>query len=71
MNPFRSLRDYELYIYSLQRSESRITRSTLVVAQRGRLFAELTGDVTLMGGCRLSVYAVSYTHLTLPTSDLV
>jgi hypothetical protein len=56
MNPFRSLRDYELYIYSLQRSESQITRSTLVVAQRGRLFAELTGDVTLMGGCRLSVY---------------
>jgi hypothetical protein len=56
MNPFRSLRDYELYIYSLQRSESRITRSTLVVAQRGRLFAELTGDVTLVGGYRLSVY---------------
>ena len=56
MNPFRSLRDYELYTYSLQRSESQITRSTLVVAQRGRLFAELTGDVTLMGGYRLSVY---------------
>ena len=32
MNPFRSLRDYELYTYSLQRSESQITRSTLVVA---------------------------------------
>ncbi|MFZ1550932.1 MAG: DUF6516 family protein [Anaerolineae bacterium] len=56
MNRFRSLRDYELYVYSLQRSESQITRSTLVVAQRGRLFAELTGDVTFTGGYRLAVY---------------
>ncbi|MGB3061872.1 MAG: DUF6516 family protein [Anaerolineae bacterium] len=56
MNRFRSLRDYELYVYSLQRSEPQITRSTLVIAQRGRLFAELTGDLTLAGGYRLAVY---------------
>lgn len=56
MNPFQSLRDYELYVYSLQRRFSQVTRSTLVVAQRGRLFAELTGEMVVEDRFRLSAY---------------
>jgi hypothetical protein len=33
-----------------------VTHTTLIVAQRGRLFAEVTGDVTFIGGFRLAIY---------------
>jgi hypothetical protein len=56
MNPFQSLRDYEIFVYTLQQQFPSILRSTLVVAQRGRLFAELTGELDFSGGYRLTVY---------------
>jgi len=56
MNPFQSLRDYETFAYTLQHSFPQIVRSTLVVARRGRLFAELSGELILASGHRLVVY---------------
>lgn len=67
MSPFQSLREYELFVYSLGEQFPRIVRSTLVIAQRGRLFAELTGEVGLRGGYRL----VAYERLTWDTGTLV
>jgi hypothetical protein len=56
VNPFRSLRDYEVWIYSLPQRSSAIASSTLLLAQRGRQLAELTGEVVFSDGCRLVVY---------------
>jgi hypothetical protein len=56
MNPFQSLREYELYIYTLLQHFPQVDRSTLVVAQRGRLYAEVTGELAFSGGHRLIVY---------------
>jgi hypothetical protein len=66
MNPFQSLRDYERFVYTLQQSFPHILHSTLVVARRGRLFAELTGEIALPGGHRLVVYE----RLTWDTGQL-
>ncbi|MEK7784699.1 MAG: DUF6516 family protein [Chloroflexota bacterium] len=56
MNPFQSLREYEVFIYTLQQQFPAVQSSTLVVAQRGRYLAELTGEVMFARGHRLSVY---------------
>ena len=56
MNPFRSLREYEIFVYTLPQQFPRILRSTLTVARRGRQFAELTGELLFPGGHRLVVY---------------
>jgi hypothetical protein len=56
MSPFQSLREYETFVYTLQQQFPQIQQSTLVVAQRGRLYAELSGEVVLSGGYRLAVY---------------
>lgn len=56
MSPFSSLREYELFVYSLRSRFSDIARSTLVVQQRGRLYAELSGEILLSNGRRLIVY---------------
>jgi len=56
MRPFQSLRDYERFVYSLTAQFQRIVRSTLVVVQRGRYFAELSGEVIFPDGYRMSVY---------------
>ncbi|MBI5082464.1 MAG: hypothetical protein HZB17_14360 [Chloroflexi bacterium] len=56
MTPFESLRDYELFVYSLQEQFPSVRRSTLVLAQRGRLFAELTGELSFDDGYRLEIY---------------
>lgn len=66
MNPFQSLRDYEVYVYTLTQRYSSILRSTLIVAQRGRRYVELAGELTLLDGFRLSVYE----RLTLETRKL-
>ena len=67
MNPFQSLRDYETFVYTLQQRFPQILRSTLVIARRGRLFAELTGEIALPGGHRLVVYE----RLTWDTGPLI
>ena len=56
MNPFRSLRDYELFVYSLPGRFGQVAHSTLTVHQRGRYHAELAGEIHLHNGNRLSVY---------------
>ena len=56
MKPFQSLREYERFIYSLADQFPGIRRSTLVVVQRGRYFAELSGEVLFDDGYRLNVY---------------
>ena len=56
MRPFQSLRECERFVYSLADQFPRFSRSTLVVAQRGRYFAELTGEVIFPDGYRLNVY---------------
>ena len=56
MNPFRSPREYERFVYTLPQRFRTILRSTLVLARRGRLLAELTGEIALPGGHRLAVY---------------
>jgi len=56
MNPFRSLREYEIFIYTLRQRFASILSSTLIVAQRGPQYAELTGDIVLPHGYRLVVY---------------
>lgn len=67
MNPFRSLRDYELFVYSLQSVVPEIVRSTLTIQRRGRLFAELTGEVLLRNQRRVVVYE----RLTWDTGSVV
>lgn len=55
MNPFRSLRDYETFIYALLEQFSSLQQSTLVIAQRGPRFAILQGAITWANGYRLTV----------------
>ena len=56
MSPFSSLREYEHFVYTLQHRFPAIRYSTLVIVQRGRLFAELSGELAFEGGYRLVVY---------------
>ena len=42
MNPFQSLREYEIFVYTLSQRFPSILHSTLIVIRRGRLLAELT-----------------------------
>ena len=56
MNPFLCLRDYEFFVYSFQSHVPAVVRSTLIVQRRGRLFAELTGELILQNQRRVVVY---------------
>ncbi len=56
MNPFQSLRDYERFVYGLPKSNASIESSTLTIIQKGRHYAELSGDLLFAAGYRLSVY---------------
>lgn len=56
MNPFQSLRDYENFVYTLPQRFPGIGMSTLVLAQRGRLYAELAGELFFATGHRLNVH---------------
>jgi hypothetical protein len=56
MNPFQSLREDEHFIYTLSQHFPSIVRSTLTVLQKGRLFAELVGELAFSDNYRLSVY---------------
>jgi hypothetical protein len=56
MNPFQSLRDYEAFIYALPEQFPSILHSMLVVVQRGRSYAEVSGEVVFAAGYRLVVY---------------
>ena len=66
MNPFQSLREYERFVYTLPQQNPRLVRSTLIVARRGRRYAELTGELVFPGGYRL----VAYERLAWDTGPL-
>jgi len=67
VNPFRSLPEYALFIYSLLEQFASIQRSTLVIAQRSPGFAILAGAVEWANGYRLTVRE----HLTLEDGPIV
>ena len=56
MNPFQSLRDYEIFVYSLPSRVPDVVSCTLIVQRRGRSFAELTGEVLFRNQRRLVAY---------------
>ncbi len=56
MNPFSSLPEYERFVYTLQQRFTSIEYSTLVIIRRGRLFADVSGEVGFADGYRLVVY---------------
>lgn len=56
MSQFQSLREYEIFVYTLPQRYSSLLHSTLVVAQRGRGLAELKGEIAFSGEYRLAVY---------------
>jgi hypothetical protein len=55
VNPFRSRRSYEDFIYTLPQRFPAIVRTTLVVAQRGARMATLAGEITFQHDYRLVV----------------
>ena len=67
MSPFQSLREYEVFVYTLPQSYEEIEYSTLIIAQRGRRYAELTGELGFSAGFRL----VAYERLTWDKETLV
>jgi hypothetical protein len=56
VTPFQSLPEYETFVYTLPQQFPSILRSTLIVARRGRLLAELSGELAFADGHRLVVY---------------
>jgi hypothetical protein len=56
MSPFQSLRDYEHYIYTLAEQFDSIAESTLIIIQRGRAHAELSGELGLVNRHRLVIF---------------
>lgn len=58
MNPFRSLHDYEEFVYTLQQTYPEIVQSTLVVARRGHGMAILEGELLFAQDRRLSIYEI-------------
>jgi hypothetical protein len=55
VNPFRSLPDYEEFIYALPQRYPCTVSSNLVVARRGANIATVAGEILLQGGRRLIV----------------
>ena len=56
MNPFQSLRSYEIYVYSLPQTYPLIERSTLVVARRGMLLATVQGELMFAQSYRWHIF---------------
>ncbi|MFQ5435881.1 MAG: DUF6516 family protein [Anaerolineae bacterium] len=55
MNPFRSLRDYEEFIYTLSQQFSQVVSSTLVIYRRGARLGVTGGELLFANGRRLVV----------------
>lgn len=55
MNPFRSLSEYQQFVYSLQQRHASVLHSTLTVARRGRGIATVVGELQFDQGYRLVV----------------
>jgi hypothetical protein len=55
VNPFRSLRDYEDFIYTLRQRYASIQRSTLIIVPRGKRVAVLRGELAFAEGYRITI----------------
>jgi hypothetical protein len=55
MNPFRSFRDYEEFVYTLQQQFPSIKSSSLVVIRRGKRVALLQGELLFNDGYRIVI----------------
>ena len=55
MNPFRSLREYEEFVYRLQQLFPSIVMSTLVVSPRAARQAKVVGEIGFSNGYKLVI----------------
>ncbi len=55
MNPFKSLRDYEKFVYGLHNTFPSVKSSSLVVIPRGKRTAVLRGQLVFQDGYRLMI----------------
>ncbi len=56
MNPFRSLHDYEIFVYTLQQKHPFIQLSTLIVTRDGPCVATVNGQIVFLNDIRLTVW---------------
>lgn len=54
-DPFRSLADYELFLYSLAETHASVESTTLVLVRRGATLARVSGEVHFGSDLRLVV----------------
>ena len=54
-DPFRTLQDYELFLYTLPERFPSIRRSTLTLVRRGHSLARVSGEIFFDGDLRLVV----------------
>jgi len=54
-HPFRTIEDYELFLYSLEQRFPVIKRSTVVLVRRGVSLARVSGEIYFDHGVRLAV----------------
>jgi hypothetical protein len=52
---FRTLQDYELFLYTLIEQILRIARSTIIIVRVGASMAKVSGELFLKNGIRLVV----------------
>lgn len=67
MNPYRSLRSYEEFIYTLPQQFPFLISSTLVVVRRGARMVTVSGEIRFPRGYRLVVKE----RLTFDTGPLI
>jgi len=54
-HPFRTLADYELFLYTLAQRHPSIRHSSLILVRRGTSLARVEGEIAIEGGCRIVV----------------
>lgn len=55
MNPFRTLADYELFLYSLPEQFPAIRHTTITLVRLGATLARVSGELHFAGGLRLVI----------------
>lgn len=55
MTPFRTIEDYELFLYTLAERYPGVTRSTLSLVRRGSTLARVSGEILFEQSLRLVV----------------
>lgn len=62
-NPFRTIEDYELFIYTLVDAFPAVTRSTVALIRRGATSARVTGEILFDRGFRMTIRERLIFHL--------